>query len=1154
MVVYWITGVLLLLYLVLVWFLGSWFHLHAPDLWILRGGLALIGLVAAASFIWFYRKTKAASPGAGDGQKAGSEDIDLLVHEALGALRKSTLGRGATLRNLPLIFFVGDAGAAKTNIIIHSGLDPELLAGQVYQDSNVLPTRLVNIWYSQSAVLVDPAGNLLQQPDRWKRLVQLVRPGRASTALSKSQQAPRAAVLCFDCPSFLKPGASEATITTARKLGARLHEISQTLSISLPVYVLFTKLDRLQGFTEFARGLTPEESSQILGATLPMRSLASGVYSEEETKRLTNAFDELFFSLSDRRIDLLARENDTDGLPSIYEFPRELRKLRTLLVQFLVELARPSRLSVNPFLRGFYFSGVRPVFVEDGVSAASQPSASDAGFDGGATQVFGSLPAAAAPMRSPGRRKVPQWTFLTRLFNDVIVKDRVALAASGVSSNVNLIRRVALITATVLSFVVIVGFLVSYLGNRELENNVQAAATNLQAVHIGAHQLPSLSNLQKLDKLREELNTLATYQNLGVPWRLRWFLYVGDKIRPDARKVYFSAFRQMLFDDAQSVVLGDLHHLPDQPGPNDSNNSYETTYDELKAHLITAGHYDKSTKEIPGQLMARRWADARKVDPEIAALAQRQFEYYAAELPSGDPIGTKEDNAAVAQARAYLAKFGAIETHYHALIDRASRAAPDAIFSVKFPDATGFVSIEHPVKGAFTPAGFQVVKTAIFDPASSLATEEWVLGKTTATELNQAALQQQLMQRYQQDFVKEWRDALQRSHVAKFKDPNDADQKLGVLTGATSPLLELLWFISSNTNIDNVREPFASVEFLEPPTPADSKPDKYQQPSDTNYMQALANLQASVHILSQNTGGPSDPNASAAVTTAAAQARSAANQAIAGSKIDNAYNHTEQITQHLLEEPIINAEAVIPKTGDKLNGAGKDLCSQFNRLAGKFPLNSKLSATDLTLDEFNGFFAPKTGALWSFYDTNQLAQYLRKEGDHYVATAAGAVKLTTPFVAYFNRMAAVTDAFYPAGSPTPHFSYSLTPQPSNIQGQPILTIGNEVPLTQVGQQKKFNWTGAPENIRITAGSQTYQTYSGPWAAFRFVDAGSEALHSHTSLQWNPMLRDGQGHESPITIGDKPEFYAYQLQVQAGSPDPFAIMSAAGGRCEAHVAQ
>ena len=86
-------------------------------------------------------------------------------------------------------------------------------------------------------------------------------------------------------------------------------------------------------------------------------------------KRLTKAFDEIFYSLAERRIVLLPRENEGDKLPGIYEFPRELRKLRTLLVQFLVDLARPSHLGTNPFLRGFYFTGVRPVVVDDVVAA-----------------------------------------------------------------------------------------------------------------------------------------------------------------------------------------------------------------------------------------------------------------------------------------------------------------------------------------------------------------------------------------------------------------------------------------------------------------------------------------------------------------------------------------------------------------------------------------------------------------------------------------------------------------------------------------------------------------------------------------------------------------------------------------------------------------
>lgn len=1144
MVAYWVTGIVLILYLVLVWFLGSWLHLKAPDVWILRGGLALIGIVAAASFLWFYRRAKRADAGEQQAaQSDGNEDIDLLVHEALNALRKSTLGRGANLRNLPLLFFLGEPGSAKTNIIVHSGLDPELLAGQVYQDTNILATRLANIWYSQHAVLVDPAGNLLQQPDRWKRLVQSVRPGRASSALSKSQQAPRAAVLCFDCANFLRAGASEATISAARKLGARLHEISQTLSISLPVYVLFTKLDRLQGFTEFARGLTPDESSQVLGTTLPMRSLASGVYSEEETKRLNNAFDELFFSLADRRLELLARENDSDSLASIYEFPRELRKLRTLLVQFLVELARPSRLKVNPFLRGFYFSGVRPVFVEDGVSAAPQPSAPDARFDGGATQVFGSLPVqqAAAPLRPAGRRKVPQWTFLTRLFNDVIVKDRVALAASGVSSNVSLIRRVGLITVAALSLVTMVGFLVSYLGNRELENNVRAAAADVGRVHFGPHQLPSIGDLQKLDKLRQELNTLAEYDAQGVPLHLRWFLYVGDRIRPDAKRVYFSAFREMLFNDARSIILGHLHQLPDQPGPNDPNNAYESTYDELKAHLITAQYYNKSTQENPGRVMVDRWEKSRGVDPQVAALAERQFDYYSSELKSGDPLGTKADDAAIKHARSYLANFGGIERFYRPLVNQASDANPAADFAAKFPNAAGSVSSRHVVRGAYTPAGYKFMTDAIRDPARFLAAEEWVLGKTTASDLDPATLQQRLVARYTTDYVDEWQNVLKGAHVSDF-GLKEADQKLDRLTAPDSPLLELLWFVSSNTNVDHVKDVFASVQNAVTPGPPDKLPEQLKQQSNDGYVQSLGALRNNLDVLMNSPTGSTDANLVNQVNSTAASARSAATQ-LAGSRLDNTY-HTPQTVQAFLEEPIIYVERAIGNVSlTPLNAAGKALCQQFDVLASVFPMKLT-SSSEVTIEEFNNFFSHKTGALWSLYN-QQLSKLVAKEGGHYVAIAGGTVKINPRFLNFFSRMAEVSDTLYPNNAATPTFTYSLTVEPNNVQGL-ILTIGDAA-LSQTGQQKPFTWTGVPEEIRVTAGQQTLRHYSGTWAAVRFVMSGTEITKSYTNLRWNLLQSDG----SPITINGQQEFYAYKLQT--GSPNPFELLTSAGTRCEPTIA-
>ncbi len=360
MIVFLVTGAVLVVYLVVVWFIGTWLQLRGFDLWMLRGALWLIGLVAAGTFLWFHHKKKSAqadSAAAPEG-RPGSSDIDLLVHEASRRLESSTLGRGATLGKLPLIFLVGESGSTKTTTVLHSDLEAELLAGQVFQDNNVLPTRVANIWYTREALFVDTAGDLMQQQDRWKRLIKLVQPGRMSSVIGNRRQAPRAAIVCFDTAQISCSQARAKQLAWRRANSppgcTRSRKAS---SISFPVYVLFTKLDRVSFFTEFVRGFSKDEVSEVLGATLPVRSLASGAYSEEETRRLTKIFDELFFSLAEKRTDLLARENEVDKLAGIYEFPRELRKLRSLLVQFLVDLGRPSQLTVNPFLRGFYFCG-----------------------------------------------------------------------------------------------------------------------------------------------------------------------------------------------------------------------------------------------------------------------------------------------------------------------------------------------------------------------------------------------------------------------------------------------------------------------------------------------------------------------------------------------------------------------------------------------------------------------------------------------------------------------------------------------------------------------------------------------------------------------------------------------------------------------------
>src|ERR1019366_1662309 len=130
----------------------------------------------------------------------------------------------------------------------------------------------------------------------------------------------------------------------------------------------------------------------------------SGLYTEQATTQLSARFDQLVYALSEFRLDILSRSGELQELARAYEFPRDLRKLRTGIVSFLAEVARPSQIGVNPFLRGFFFTGMRAHMVEDIVDvgpARIQPTAIP---EAGATRVFSLAGLQAAQAPSPQRR------------------------------------------------------------------------------------------------------------------------------------------------------------------------------------------------------------------------------------------------------------------------------------------------------------------------------------------------------------------------------------------------------------------------------------------------------------------------------------------------------------------------------------------------------------------------------------------------------------------------------------------------------------------------------------------------------------------------------------------------------------------------------
>jgi type VI secretion system protein ImpL len=191
-------------------------------------------------------------------------------------------------------------------------------------------------------------------------------------------------------------------------------------------------------------------------------------------------------------------------------------------------------------------------------------------------------------------------------------------------------------------------------------------------------------------------------------------------------------------------------------------------------------------------------------------------------------------------------------------------------------------------------------------------------------------------------------------------------------------------------------------------------------------------------------------------------------------------------------------------------------------------------------------FAPGNGSLWTFYNS-KLAQYVTKQGSRYEASNAGAIRINPAFVAFFNRAATLTDALYSGGSPTPHLTYSLKQGSTNINGL-TLKIGNEAPLSGAGQQKTFNWTGASEQVLVSAKDVPIGSWGpGPWAAFHFISDGHPAARGLGAYDLGFAYKQSNGQD--IIVNGQRQSYSYQLQFTG--PNPLADF--AGLSCVSTVA-
>jgi type VI secretion system protein ImpL len=1057
--------------------------------------LGLFGALAIGFVVWILGKSGGNSATSG-GDTPDAINLNSVLRDADAKVRQANRAGAKSLAGLPLIYVIGDENSAKTQTVLQSGLDPELLAGNVFQDGQIVPTQLANLWLAGNYVLVEAGGALLLQPPLWLRLVRATIPARLGSIFGDSRLPARSVVVCVSIERILAPSTSEQIRALAQMLNERLRQLSQTLGISLPIYVLFTKLDRVTPFADYANRLSEEEIKLPIGSLLSSLSTGTGLYTEQASALIGARFDQLLYALAEFRLDILSRGGELQDLARAYEFPRDLRKLRNGIVAFLAEVARPSQIGVNPFLRGFFFAGMRAHIVEDVLEVGpAQPQAA-APVDAGATRIFSlaaqfQQPTAPQPRRG-GTRKVPQWVFLPHLFSKILLADKSALETSRASTRTSFLKRALLATASALILVVLALVTVSFFKNHALEERV-AKATTIAVSPVAAGGFAAQGDLETLDKLRAVLAELDDYRKNGPPLMDTFGLYKGDALYPVACRAYAGKFRTLLLAPTQNNILAKFSALPASPA---ADADYGATYHPLKAYLITATDPDPDTAQdtvefLPAQLL-KDWSGSATPDPAVSQLAQAQFTFYANLLPGSSSCmasaGGSRNDMMVVRARTYLNGFQGSEHVYQSMLAAANRKVKGFNYNDTFPGSSKYIFDAYPVQGAFTKDGFVFMQAAILNPNQYLGGEEWVLGRNSAPPPDPATLAAALKKEYSDDFIKAWRAYLTTARYNPnplgYRDFYDGADKLSALDVDISPLLELFSLISYNTAVDS---PEITTAFRAPQNVVPPSSQGKSLTGDTNrkYMGDLRNLEGQMRGIAVDATKSADPTAGQPVIFAAVAAEQDVNDLRSSFGRDPDGGMADKSFE-LLIAPIKAAENLANLAPLKAAGTGaQQFCAQVSPLLTKFPFNPDAN-DEASTDEVARVFAPGTGTFSAFVATQAIHGIVIQQGSQFVQ-ANPKPPLNPEFLKFLSNAQKISSTLFAGGGNQPSLDFNLEEVKSPGVPDATVSIDDKQILTTAGQKASYHWVSTPGGhygLSNPGNSRTSQP--SPWSAFHLA--------------------------------------------------------------------
>lgn len=1151
----WTIGIFLLIILAVFVLLigplisiGEWTPLaDTTNQWLTITGVALLWFIKRLISIIFENKKEQGMVDAivedNSSDDINQEELKVLqgrFSEAMALLNKGTglFKKKLNLYTLPWYIIIGPPGSGKTTALINSGLKFPLTESTGKQSiEGVGGTRNCDWWFTDQAVMIDTAGRYVTQDSNqetdssgWLNFLSLLKKYR------KRQPVNGAFITISASDLLLQTPQQRQQHTAAIKM--RIQELHTQLGINFPIYVMITKSDLINGFSEFFSNLDQEDRKQVWGTTFALDSQTHPCHAFDAE------FDALVHRLQEQSLGRVNSEKSIERRAAIIGFPKQLQLLKSELNEFLSDIFESTHYEKNAMLRGVYFTS--------------------------GTQEGMPIDRLVNQLAYNQQQNTLQSTGKSYFISDLLIK--VAFAESTLAGiDLKLEKRLSWLRrfsgagiATVvfaLSLTWTGGYLYSQDYIADVDQNLEQSL--LQAKNISRYEsspistLPLLNNLKSaafpIDPLELEDIRQEDAQLFSSPWYNSFGLAQQDKLARQTSNAYVktlkTAFYSRLILELEAILT--KGQLP-----------LSLKYITLRTYLMLGSeeHYDKNEviaffnevwlKSQSASLTQQQQADLadhintlfdKRPLPMPLALDARLINETRASLQS---ISFDEQIYARIKQKNFGQNNSALSVKGFSIYRGAGKSLSELVFVRKSGK-----SLSEGLSPLYTkPVYTFLIAGGINDVADSVLGEAWVYGEEhpAIQHMDRASIIDQVKSRYLYDYRKQYRDLLADLDIMPFTSFEESRRVLDVITSPASPFVMLMKSITDQTQLtkpnnllkktgengalqqaqetlakllgnssdsvigslstqrkDIVTEEFSGIHAL-------VNSDEGEQPGNAVLISNLEELKKIMTAISyENVAGAVPPALADKVSTVA-------------TKINYISDSQPDLFVKPVLESIVSRSLSLSQSGviTHLNQMWKDEMISFCKTAieNRYPLD-QTSKNDTHLDDFSRFFG-YGGMMDTFFNTH-LRKYvdISKTPWRVRSSKMNPIVISHTALKTFETAEKVKRSYFQYGSAEAGVDFSLRPNSMsaaisrtnfNINGQkeqyshgPLLT--NK--MTWPGPQPEF---GVRINTQHTDGSSSNMIETGAWAWMKVLNKTSLSATSKPE-KYNLVL-NSNGYE------------------------------------------